>query len=227
MAIAVVSRGGDLPGPDELDAVVSTDTFLYVCVLVATFLLGIGEVLYDNCAQTLMPSLVRADQLEKANGRLWAAQEAANQFAGPPLGSLLLAAGFAVPFLVDAGSFVVSAALISTIALAPPTSADAVARRPWRDELAEGVRWLWHNELLRTMAIVLGLFNAAASITFSVYVLFAQEILGASTAEFAAIMMAGAAGAIIGGWTASSLSSALGSGPVAGRGPRRQRRQSR
>ena len=211
VAIAVLSRGGDLPGPDELDSVVSTDTLLYSCVLVATFLLGVGEVLYDNCAQTLMPSLVRTDQLEKANGRLWAAEEAANQFAGPPLGALLLAAGFAVPFLVDAGSFVVSAALISIIVLAP-RPAEAVARRPWRHELAEGVRWLWHNELLRTMAIVLGLFNAAASITFSVYVLFAQEILGASTAEFAAIMMAGAAGAIIGGWTASSLSEALGPG---------------
>ena len=74
------------------------------------------------------------------------------------------------------------------------------------------MRWLWHHELLRTMAIVLGLFNAAASITFSVYVLFAQEILGASTAEFAAIMMAGAAGAIVGGWTASWLSKLLGSG---------------
>ena len=74
------------------------------------------------------------------------------------------------------------------------------------------MRWLWRNELLRTMAIILGLFNAAASITFSVYVLFAQEILGASTAEFAAIMMAGAAGAIIGGWTASSLSQSLGQG---------------
>ena len=141
----MVSRGDDLPGPDELDTVVSTDAFLYVCVLVATFLLGIGEVLYDNCAQTLMPSLVRTDQLEKANGRLWAAQEAANQFAGPPLGSLLLAAGFAVPFLVDAGSFVVSAALISTIALTPPTSAEVVTRRSWRDELVEGVRWLWQQ----------------------------------------------------------------------------------
>ena len=81
-------------------------------------------------------------------------------------------------------------------------------------ELVEGVRWLWHHELLRTMAIIIGLFNASASITFSVYVLFVQEMLGASTGEFAAIMMAGAAGAVIGGWTASSLSRLLGAGPA-------------
>jgi MFS family permease len=39
-------------------------------------------------------------------------------------------------------------------------------------------------------------------------------VLGASTGEFAAVMMGGAAGAIIGGWTASWLSNALGSGPA-------------
>ena len=211
VAMAVISRSSGLPGPDELDAVVATDTLLYVSVLAATFLLGIGEVLYDNSAQTLLPALVRPVQLEKANGRLWAAQDVANQFVGPPLGSLLLATGFAVPFLFDAGSFVVSAALLSTISTAR-RHVTVVTRRSWWDELVEGVRWLWHNELLRTMAIVIGLFNAAASITFSVYVLFAQEILGASTAGFAAIMMAGAAGAVIGGWTASSLSRTLGSG---------------
>ena len=104
-----------------------------------------------------------------------------------------------------------------------PRRTEAVTERSWRRELSEGVRWLWHHELLRTMAIILGLFNAAASITFSVYVLFAQEVLGASTAEFAVIMMAGAAGAIVGGWTASWLSKRLGCGTFAGGRPGRQR----
>ena len=60
VAVAVIFRGDDLPGPDEFDSVVSTDVVLYITILVATFLLGIGEMLYDNCAQTLMPSLVRS-----------------------------------------------------------------------------------------------------------------------------------------------------------------------
>jgi MFS family permease len=213
VALAVALGGGDLPGPDQLDEVAGTNTALYLCVLAATLLLGIGEVLYDNSAQTLMPSIVNGDQLEKANGRLWAGEEAANQFAGPPLGSLLLAVGFAVPFVFDAGSFAAAAALISLITPAA-RRANVAARRPWRAELAEGMRWLWRNQLLRTMAVVLGLLNASASITFAVYVLFAQEVLDASTVQFALIMMAGAAGAVIGGWTASTLTRALGSGPA-------------
>jgi len=212
VALAVLWRGGELPGPDELDDVISTEWVLYGCVLVATMLLGVGEVLYDNSAQTFMPGIVSNDHLEKANGRLWASETAANQFLGPPLGSLMLAAGFALPFVVDAGSFALSAALIMTIAATPPV-ATAVARQPWKTELREGVRWLWHHELLRPMAVILGLLNGLGAVTFAVFVLFAQDILDTSTTEFAALTMAGAIGGILAGWTASMVSKRLGSGP--------------
>jgi len=211
VALAVLWRGGQLPGPDELDDVISTEWVLYGCVLAATMLLGVGEVLYDNSAQTFMPGIVSNDHLEKANGRLWASETAANQFLGPPLGSLLLAAGFALPFVVDAGSFALSAALIMTIAATPPV-ATAVARQPWKTELREGVRWLWHHELLRPMAVILGLLNGLGAVTFAVFVLFAQDILDTSTTEFAALTMAGAIGGILAGWTASMVSKRLGSG---------------
>ena len=53
----------------------------------------------------------RSDQLEKANGRMWSAEQIANTFIGPPLGSLLLIAAFSLPFFVDAASFFVAAML--------------------------------------------------------------------------------------------------------------------
>lgn len=56
--------------------------------------------------------MVDQDRLQVANGRLYAAEEAANRFAGPPLGSFLFAAAAAVPFLFDAASFGVAALLI-------------------------------------------------------------------------------------------------------------------
>jgi len=212
VALAVLWRGGSLPGPDELDDIISTEWVLYGCVLAATMLLGVGEVLYDNSAQTFMPRIVASDDLERANGRLWASETTANQFLGPPLGSLMLAAGFALPFFVDAASFAVSAALIMTIA-ATPQPAREVVRRPWRTDLREGFSWLWHHELLRPMAIILGFLNGLGAVTFAVFVLFAQDILGTSTTEFAALTMAGAIGGIVGGWTASAVSRRLGSGP--------------
>jgi MFS family permease len=212
VALAVLWRAGALPGPDELDDVISTEWVLYACVLVATMLLGVGEVLYDNSAQTFMPRIVANDDLEKANGRLWASETAANQFLGPPLGSLMLATGFALPFFIDAGSFAVSAALIMAIAATPQMSAKT-ERQPWKVELREGIRWLWHHELLRPMAIILGLLNGLGAVTFAVFVLFAQDVLGTSTTEFAVLTMAGAVGGILGGWTASWIAKRLGSGP--------------
>ena len=83
------------PSPDDVDQVVGTEWFLYVLLLVATLLLGTCEVLYDNSAQTFMPSIVETSELEKANGRLFSAEMVANNFAGPPLAGLLLAVGFA------------------------------------------------------------------------------------------------------------------------------------
>ena len=74
------------PAPDRLDDVVHTQWLLYLAVVVATLLLGMAEVLRDNSAQTIIPSIVEPEHLERANGRMWSAEGVANTFVGPPLG---------------------------------------------------------------------------------------------------------------------------------------------
>ena len=140
---------------------------------------GMAEVLRDNSAQTIMPNLVHADQLEKANGRLWSIEAIANTFVGPPLGSLLLLGAFALPFFVDAGSFFVAAALVALIPGDVPRrrASPACRRSRSRPSSREGVRWLMRHPLLRPMAIILGLMNAAGMVSLATFVLFAQEVL--------------------------------------------------
>ena len=201
------------PGADELSKVTGTSTGLYAVLLVATLLLGTAEVLRDNCGQTFMPSIVEVDQLEKANGRMWSAEGIANTFVGPPLGSLLLLVAFSLPFFVDAASFFAAAALVAAI---PGTfraeRPDDHVQAPWRSELAEGFRWLWSNDLLRSMAIILGLMNLASTLSGSVLVLFAQEILDVGPFVFTIMGFGFAAGGAIGGNLAPWLSKRLGSG---------------
>jgi MFS family permease len=213
VAFAVLARQDSLPGPDEVDSVIGTEWIVYLVILLATLLLGMAEVLRDNSAQTILPAIVQPAALEKANGRMWSAEGVANTFAGPPIGSFLLTAMFALPFFVDAVSFFVAAALV---ALIPGTFR---ATRPeghqpahWRAELKEGVRWLWAHELLRPMAIILGLMNAASLVSFATFVLFAQEVLDVGPLLFTVIGMGGAVGGIVGGSLASRLSKRLGSG---------------
>jgi len=221
VAFVVLGRQGALPGPDAIDdaaTIITTDTALYLIILLATLLLGIGEVVYDNSAQTFMPSLVHVDKLEKANGRLWSAEQVANTFAGPPLGALMIAVAFSLPFFVDAATFAVSAALIALIhrGRAPVIPAPAAERRPWKVELAEGFRWLWGHDLLRTLAIVLGLLNMLGALSFATLVLFSQEVLETSATEFAILTTGGAIGGILGGWTASAVTKRLGVGASLG-----------
>jgi MFS family permease len=195
--------------------------------------LGIAEVLYDNAAQTILPRIVAADRLERANANLWSAEDIAGRLAGPPLGGFLIGAGLAVPFLFDAGSFAVSAALILLIASAAPdrrpiasfrcgrgpqarpVPAEAPAERgSLRSEIAEGVRWLWGHTLLRTLALLLGGMLALDSVAFATEVLFAQELLGLDARGFGLLLTASAIGGVAGAQLAPLLTTWLGAGGV-------------
>jgi MFS family permease len=213
VAFAVLARQSRLPGIDELESVRGTSTGLYILLLIATLLLGMAEVLRDNCGQTFMPSIVEVEQLEKANGRMWSAEQIANTFVGPPLGSLLLIAAFSLPFFVDAASFFVAAVLVWSIpgAFRAETPDDHV-QAPWKTELAEGFRWLWSHELLRSMAIILGFMNLASALSGSVLVLFAQEVLNVGPLVFTIMGFGFAAGAAIGSNLAPWMSKKFGSG---------------
>ena len=139
-----------------------------------------------------------------------------NSFIGPPLGSVLIAIAFALPFLFDAGTFAVAAALIFFLVGDFKVKADGdnepSEKVDWWGEIKEGVRWLWRHPLLRPMAIILGIMNGLDSLTFATLVLFAQESLNVDAYTFAILGMAGAVGGILGSVTAPRISKALGSG---------------
>ena len=219
--VAVVVLGtSNLPKPDALDDVTGTRAGLFVAILGAGLLLGFAEVLRDNSAQTILPAIVAAEDLEKANGRMWSTEMVANTFAGPPLGSLLLTASFFLPFAVDAGSFFVAAGLVALLSgqyLATPKGAtDAAtlaAAASWRTDLVEGFRWLWAHPLLRPLAITLGCINALGNLQLASFVLFAQEVLHTSPLVFSILGFGAAAGGIVGGWAAAAVTRKLGTGP--------------
>ena len=78
--------------------------------------------------------------------------------------------------------------------------------------MKEGIAWLWAHPLLRPMAIILGLANGLGSVYFATFILFAQEALLVTTTTFAILMMAGAAGGVLGSVLAPRISKRLGSG---------------
>lgn len=175
-------------------------------------LVGFAEVVGDNSAQTLIPSIVPRDRLETANSRLWAVETVTNQFLGPPLAGLLIAAGMALPFFVGAGAYAIPAAVVFTIAGRVRAPAGDTPRPGLRREIGEGFRWLWRHRLLRSLAIALGVLNASSALATAVFVLFGQEVAGLDAAAFGLLMTGSAIGAVIGSLVGPGLTRRLRSG---------------
>jgi hypothetical protein len=141
-----------------------------------TFLLGSAEVLRDNTAQTFLPSVVAKPQLEQANGALWATEQLAGQFLGPPLAGLLIGLSLALPFGLHAGLLAAGIALTLTMTL--PRREVAADHPGMMVALREGLGWLWANTMLRRLALILGGFNFIGYGFAAVFVLYGQRVLG-------------------------------------------------
>jgi MFS family permease len=173
----------------------------YIAALaVLAFLLGSAEVLRDNAAQTALPSVVDAADLESANGQLWSIEEVMRAFVGPPLAGLLIAWSVALPFGLDAVSFGVSAALVWLVTLRPRPTREA--RRPFLHELRQGIAWLWQHPALLRLALMLGVLNGLNAATAAMLVLYVREVLGLGATGFGLLMAVGAAGGVTGGFVA-------------------------
>ena len=170
------------------------------------FLQGVGEVFSDNAVFALVPGVVAKERLEDANGRLEAVVVATNQFAGPALGGLLFAQSAGLPFLVDAGSFLLAASLIVGIKRrlpAPPPTGDK--RSSIRADISEGVRWLRARPSLRNLSYIAALTNVALNATFAIFVLFALEELRLSSLGFGLLLSVEAIGALPGSLVAGRV----------------------
>ncbi|MDQ4064642.1 MAG: MFS transporter [Actinomycetota bacterium] len=192
---------------------VATGNTTLALLYVVAFLLGCAETIFDNASQSILPALVEKDQLERANGRLYAAEFTTNQLAGPPLGAFLFVTAAAAPFFMDAASFLIAALLILSFRGNFRSERDETAARTTiRADIAEGFRWLWNHRLLRTLAIMLGTWNMLGTATFSIFVLFALEILGLSEVGYGVVLSTFVVGSVAGSLSASAIGRWLGSG---------------
>lgn len=158
------------------------------------FLLGSAEVLRDNAAQTILPSIVAEKDLERANGQMWSAEQLTGQFIGPPLAGVLIAAGIGLPFGLDIAALILAAGCVYLIRMQPPRPSE----QRFKDALQEGMRFMRSDPKLLRLAIVLGIANFLATATITVQILFAQDVLGLGAAEYGMILSIEALGAITG-----------------------------
>ena len=180
-----------------LGVAVLADVATLPLLYVVFFALGTAETLFDNAAVSILPAVVPREQLARANGRLLGVQMVANELVAPPLGGLLFATAAAVPFLLDAGSFAAAAARGAALSgRVRGERPEGGAATTLRVEIAEGVRWLARNRLLRILAMTIALMNLTLSATLSISVLYAQERLGLGSVGYGLLLSSMAVGGI-------------------------------
>lgn len=184
---------------------------------ILAFGVGVFTVLFDVTWLAYVPTIIPANNLVEANGKVTMSSAAA-EVAGPGLGGVLVQVLSAPLALVaDAVSYVV--ATITLLAIRAPEPASHTSqgqRKHLLREIGEGLQTVWANPFLRAIMFMSGLWNLLFGISDTVFVLYAVRELHLQPGTLGAIFAAGAIGGLIGSAISTRLSQRRAFGPVLG-----------
>jgi MFS family permease len=174
---------------------------------------GILTVFFDVADQSYLPALVSREHLVEGNSKLEMSRSVA-QIAGPGVGGALVQLVTApVAILVDAASFLASAACIFAIRAPEPAPVrHAEGGGSMWVELREGLAVVLGNPLLRSIAACTATSNLCSNGMMAVYVLFVTRELGIGPALLGIIFAAAGPGALLGAVLAGRAANRFGLG---------------
>jgi MFS family permease len=197
-----IARGAVMTG---LATLIVMHRLSMVAIYVVATLLASAEAVVDSSSMALVPATVSKDDLERAGSRLASTEILTNELVGPPLGGLLFSAAVAVPFGIDAVSFLSAAATMSIMKGNFTTKFEEISDEPMVHQIADGFRWFWKRPALRNLALISTVLGTASFIGGSVFVLFATQTLGLSPTGYGLLLVPGAVAGIAGSMMAPRL----------------------
>ncbi|MFJ4919114.1 MFS transporter [Streptomyces sp. NPDC088725] len=168
-------------------------------LLALAFVLTTLQTLFDNAATALLPSLVKPHELGSANARLMTGQQIAGGFVATPLVPALLLVGVAAPYAADAATYALAALLVFSLRAAAPERAPRKTGSTLRGEIADGIRVLAADRVLRGLCLATMLCNIGMSALIATLVLHVTGWLHAGNAGYALVIAAYGAGSVAGG----------------------------
>ncbi|MBI3366960.1 MAG: MFS transporter [Burkholderiales bacterium] len=170
---------------------------------------GIAMVFYNLAEVAALPRVVAKEQLPHATAANHAGHSAAI-VAGPALGTWLYQGLWrGMPFVADALSYAASAWMLLRLRADFAPRGPVPERRDLRAEVAEGLRWLWHQRLVRLIALLTSGINFVhASMPILLIVIAKQQ--GASEVAIGLVFsiggIGGLLGALVGPWARARFS---------------------
>jgi Na+/melibiose symporter-like transporter len=181
-------------------------------VFAVMFAEGAVQQFFSPAEQAMVPRLVPDEELLTANA-LSGQVSNVSRLAGSALGGILAAAGGIIAVtLVDAVSFVASAALLVFVRASGRTAARGSSGGPVRarialvgDELRDGLRLSARHRVLRALMIFALVTSVGEGIMSTLFTPFVEHVLHGTSQEFGLVVAAQAVGGIAGGMVAASL----------------------
>ena len=178
--VADVASAGAVAAIPLLDATVGIELWqLFGLVFLGALLDAPGA----TARAALLPDVVElaGARMERASGIRSAIQQSA-LLIGAPIGGVLVAAfGATTALWLDAASFIVSAALVGLLVPRPAASPEVEERGRFFAELAEGMRFIWRQRVLRAVVLMVLLTNLLEAPFPVVTAVFAQEAYGSAS----------------------------------------------
>ena len=175
-----------------------------------------GTIAFGVAAPSLVPALVPADALARANGRIELARTVAFT-AGPALAGMLVGRTGAGPAFAVAAALSICAVFLLA-GLREPDRAPRHARHPV-DDVREGARFVFGHRVLLPVLLTQLIFNTAWFVLQAVFVPYAVHRLGVSAPRVGATLATYGVGLLVGALLAPRVMRALPLGQVILIGP--------
>lgn len=195
---------------------IATGTVNIWMLYIASFLIGISEVFADTAMQSMLPQLLKPNQIETANSRLNIAQTVLGNFIGTPLGGLLYAVAIWIPFALNGLGFAVGAALVLLIPLKVKIDWDnsmmheAKAKSKFSEDIKFGIKYLWEHKVMLRLVLTTTAIALLYSASTSTLILFLLNVHHMPAALFGVILTIQGIGSILGSMHAPAVSSRFG-----------------
>ena len=182
-------------------------------LFIAAAINGLATVFFDVSYQSYVPILVPKDKIAPANSALETTSQISG-IGGPAIvGFLLTVIKAPLVLIVDAISFLFSVTSLAVIR-DREVPAPKHERQPLRKEIAEGVKFVWNNKIIRSISFSTATNNLFGTAAMTLIPLVMLRDLKMSPATFGLIESFAAVGGLLGAISAAKLAKWIGEGQL-------------
>jgi MFS family permease len=180
---------------------------------VVSVITGMLTTLFQTANTAALPNVVPSTQVPTALGAMQSAVNSIRVF-GAPLAGAVYALGRAVPFVMNAVSFVVSASTLRLIRARFQEEKHEEERTRFTTEIRYGLAWVWKQPVIRFLAFIQAADNLRYGAGYLLIILLARRI-GAGPVEIGLVFSGAAVGELIGALASSHATKRYPLGKVA------------